>query len=62
MYEKVEFINMSRHAEKPYNELPLLPPAAQGIETNKILKACIGAVQHLLSSNKPLSCFQTRAC
>lgn len=34
---------MSWHAEKPLNELPLLPPAAQVMETTETLKACIGA-------------------
>lgn len=43
MYKKMEFVNMSWHAERPYNELPPLPPAAQVIEANEILKACIGA-------------------
>ncbi len=28
---------------KPYNELPLLPPPAEQIETNEILKQCINA-------------------
>ena len=34
---------MSWHAEKPFNELSLLPPAAQVMETTETLKACIGA-------------------
>ena len=34
---------MSWRAEKPFNELPLLPLAAQVMETTEILKACIGA-------------------
>lgn len=34
---------MSWHAEKPFNELPLLPPAAQVMENTETLKACIGA-------------------
>ena len=34
---------MSWHAEKPFNELPLLPPALHVLETTETLKACIGA-------------------
>ncbi len=32
--------------EKPYNDLPALPPAAD-VETPAILKACITALRHL---------------
>lgn len=34
---------MSWRADKPYNELPLLPPARESVETVEILKACIPA-------------------
>lgn len=34
---------MSWHAEKPFNELPPLPPATQVMESTATLKACIGA-------------------
>ncbi|WP_185232553.1 protein adenylyltransferase Fic [Teredinibacter franksiae] len=33
---------MSRHPEKPYNDLPLLPPAIE-LETRAVLKCCIEA-------------------
>lgn len=34
---------MSWRADQPYNELPLLPPARESVETVEILKACIPA-------------------
>ena len=33
---------MSWHPEKPYNDLPLLPPAVE-LETKAVLKRCIAA-------------------
>lgn len=34
---------MTWRANQPYNELPLLPPSIELIETRAVLKACIGA-------------------
>ncbi|NBC98531.1 Fic family protein [Atlantibacter hermannii] len=34
---------MSWHPETPYNDLPLLPPDLEHIETRNVLKACISA-------------------
>ena len=34
---------MSWQPEQPYNQLPLLPPTIEHLETKAILKACIGA-------------------
>ncbi|KFZ30653.1 addiction module protein [Pseudidiomarina salinarum] len=34
---------MNWQAEQPYNQLPLLPPDADVLETRKVLKACISA-------------------
>lgn len=34
---------MNWNAERPYNELPLLPPDLERVETRRVLKACISA-------------------
>ncbi|MAD46395.1 MAG: addiction module protein [Oceanospirillaceae bacterium] len=34
---------MSWHADQPYNQLPLLPPGIDLLETRSVLKACISA-------------------
>ncbi len=34
---------MNWNAERPYNELPLLPPDLDRVETRRVLKACISA-------------------
>jgi len=34
---------MSWNAELPYNQLPLLPPSLEALETRAVLKACISA-------------------
>ncbi len=39
---ETDFINMLWSAEKPYNDIPLLPPKAE-IETKAVLKLCIEA-------------------
>lgn len=39
---KMDFVIMSWNAEKPYNDIPLLPPKAE-IETKAVLKLCIEA-------------------
>lgn len=42
MYTKNYFINMFWNPEKPYNDIPLLPPQGE-IETKLVLKHCIEA-------------------
>jgi len=40
---KQDFLNMLWTPDKPYNQLPLLPPDLASIETRGVLKACIRA-------------------
>lgn len=43
IFKKMVFLNMSWQAKEPYNELPLLPPGKETMETTETLKACIEA-------------------
>lgn len=43
MSMKGQFLIMNWRADRPFNDLPLLPPALEQLETRRVLKACIGA-------------------
>lgn len=48
-------------AEKPYNQLPPLPPVAE-LETRAVLKRCIEARTALAELKQAPSGFPTRQC
>ena len=49
-------------ADTPYNQLPLLPPVSEQIETVAILKACIKARAALAELNRRVNCCPIKGC